>query len=222
MTDGFRKSFSRSAEQGLRIEAFVPVASLPGEYRRMMFHANQVASVLEFDEKRSGIVLESGVTIPVALSFDRLKVMIYEPDFKTGNSIDLTLVTGAVVADVVPVKLSTDFNPVAPSADETSKGPEVSLEIILYARASRGQDRQYKRHRIQAERISYFEPNAERKDNETYLKIKKTDGSTFDIFVQIPIAHFAQQLAQAKAERRESLDLCGITAPKSGQSFVMG
>lgn len=222
MTDGFKKSFSRNADQGLRIEACVPVASMPGEYRRMMFHAREVASVLELDDKRSGIVLENGVTIPVAIAFDKLKNMIYDPDFRTGNSIDLTLVTGAVVADVVPVKLSTEFNPVSPAGVDAPKGPEKSLEIILYARTSRTQDRQYKRYRVQADRIAYFEPNAERKNTETYLKIKQSDGSTFDIYIQMPVAHFAQQLALAKAERRESIDLCDITAPKPGQNFIMG
>lgn len=222
MVDGFKKSFSRSADQGLRIEAFVPVAWMPGEYRRIMFHANQVTSVLELDEKRSGIILESGVAIPVAIAFDKLKIMIYEPDFKTGNSIDLTLVTGAVVADAVPVKLSTNFNPVSSTDAEAAKGPEKALEIILYARTSRAQDRQYKRYRIQADRISFFEPNSERKGSETYIRIRQSDSSNLDIFAQIPAANFAQQLALAKAERRESIDLCDITAPIAGQNFIMG
>src|SRR5687768_16623046 len=97
-------------DQDLLIEAKAPVSGGEG-YRRIAFRASYIDYLFEIDDKISGITLRNGVTIPVALSFSDLKTQVYAPDFRTGGSIDLTLVTGEAASSAPSVSLSAEFNP---------------------------------------------------------------------------------------------------------------
>lgn len=205
--------------EDLVVTAYAPVEGASDKWRKIAFKASLVDYVYEIDDKLSGIVLKSGVTIPVNMKFEQLRENIYQPDLSTGNGIDLTLVTGKAVGEVQRLRLSKTFNP---AAQEQAPGKPAGVEIIMFARAQKT-DREFRLVRVHESQIGYFEPSATRKETETYVQLKdgqSIDGWT-DFYVPLQLDHFAYYLNQARAQGSGSLDLAETTRPKSTRGLTM-
>ncbi len=214
---GRAKLLSRDSDEELIIEALAPVEG-SAEFRSIAFKESRIDYLFALDDRLSGIVLNNGVTIPVAMPFSELKSRIYDNDFDTGNRIDLTLVTGKPVADEKALRLAKKFNPAA----EEPKGEEKSLEISLYAHAEET-DRKFRRLKLLESQIAFFEPHAGRKDKETFIQLKpgqSIDGWT-KFYVAVPMHHFTYYINQAKNSAQAVLDLCEATRVKETASLKM-
>lgn len=216
---GKARVFSRDREDDLLIEALAPVEGRD-EFRAIAFRESRIDYLFSFDENLSGITLNNGVTIPVALPFAELKRRIYCNDFDTGGAIDLTLVTGKPVKDEQELRLSKKFNPAAEAAPVVADGKD--LEIILIAHG-KPTDRQFKRLRVPESAIGYFEPHNDRKDKETFVSLKP--GCTIDgwsqFYVAAPLHYFTYYINQAKSRGDAVLDLSETTRPKDTSSLKM-
>ncbi|MDE1153134.1 MAG: hypothetical protein PW788_11410 [Micavibrio sp.] len=206
------------ADEDFLIEAFAPVEGGKDAWRRIAFRAGNVDYLHEIDEKTSGITLKNGVTIPTTLPFAELKRQIFEPDTSTGNSIDLSLVTGAAVGAVAAVRLSKNFNPAAETAKAETKKP---MEIIVFAHEARN-DRNFRRLIFTDAMIDNFEAHPERKDSETYISLKKTLDDWDDFYIPLPLTTFTYYLDEAKRRGAPQLDLGEATRPKSTAALKMG
>lgn len=217
--EGLGGSFARGAGGGdeLRIEALAPVEGQAGGFRRICFPASLVSYLVEFSKDVSGIVLQGGVTIPVALGFDELKKQVYEPDFRTGHSIDLTLVTGARVGEVERVRLSKTFNPVSEKSAETM---EKDLRIRLFVHF-KPNDREFHCVEVKFSQIQHFEPSFHRMNAETFVKLKEPVADRTEFWLQMPMADFAAWIAHGKQNDRELIDITEGTRPKRASSYNM-
>jgi hypothetical protein len=75
---GKARVFSGGRDQDLLIEALAPVEG-SNEFRAIAFRESRIGYLFAFDENLSGITLDNGVTIPVALPFAELKATISIP-----------------------------------------------------------------------------------------------------------------------------------------------
>lgn len=215
---GKARVFSRDRENDLLIEALAPVEG-SDEFRAIAFRESRIDYLFSFDEKLSGITLNNGVTIPVALPFAELKQKIYGNDFDTGGSLDLTLVTGKPVKDEQELRLSKKFNPAAENAPPADDNP---LEIVLFAHG-KPTDREFKRLRIREDQISFYEQHADRKDRETFITLKPgqaADGWS-KFYVATPLNYFTYYLSHAKQEGQTVIDLSEATRPKDTSTLRM-
>ena len=99
----------------LLIEARVPEKNNPAVFHAIAFKANAVDYVMEVNDAVSALVLKSGVTIAVAHPFQKLKEMVYDPNFRSGPSLDLTAVTGEAVKNISLRRLADEFKTEAKS-----------------------------------------------------------------------------------------------------------
>ncbi len=208
--------FSRNSEEDLLIEVLAPVVSQDSGFRRILFRASSIDFLYEVDAGISGIALNNGAAIPVALSFAELKKTIYEADFRTGNSIDLSLVTGPAVGEIEKIRLSRDFNPSA-SADKPSGK---SIQIRLCARMSKV-DEKFVNIAVDESQIAYFEPHCDRKETETFFQLKDefNINGRKNFWAKIPLSIYAQRVSIAKNHGTEVLDLTDLTRPKDDRNY---
>jgi hypothetical protein len=201
----------------LLIEAQAPVAGAgPGvQFRQIAFRASRIDYVYQAGEGVSAIKLNDGVTIPVAMPFPELKSRIYDNDFRTGGSIDLSLVTGAAVKDQLFPKLSKEFNP---AAEDAAPAPDSDIAITMFVHA-KPDDRHFKLLTVQASQIAHFEPHSQRKDRETYVALKKPLEGIQSFYVNMPITHFTYYLDNAKKTGEKTLQLGEATRPKDTSSL---
>lgn len=211
-------TFGGNSSDELRIDALAPVEGQAGQFRRICFPASLVSYLIEFEADVSGIVLHSGVTIPVALGFAELKKQVYEPDFRTGSSIDLTLVTGARVREVERAKLSKSFNPVSEKGEGDPGSQDFKLR--LFARFNQ-LDRQFHCVEINNSQIAYFEPNHNRKEFETFIRLSKPVMGHENLWVTMPLSTFAQWVLYAKKQGIELIDLSEHTRPRNDRGYRM-
>ena len=208
----------RMGGEDLLVEAYAPVEGKADEYRRISFKSQLIDYVFEIDDKLSGLVLSNGVTIPVALTFDSLKAAVYEPDFKSGSGIDLTLVTGKAVGDVQAVRLAKTFNPAASAEAPKENKP---LQITGFAHPKQSLDMGFKRLSFYDSQIDHFEPSTARPDSETFIQLKtgySADGLT-TFFLPIPLTSFTYLLNQAKQQGQAALDISEMTRPKTTKNL---
>lgn len=215
---GKARLLSRENEDDLLIEAMAPVEG-GGGFRAIAFKASRIDCVFAIADRISAITLNNGVTIPVALPFAELKQRIYRNDFSEGGSIDLTLVSGAAVGEVQELRLAKKFNP---AAESPAPGNEEPLKITLFAHG-KSTDREFRRITVSERQIDYFEPNAQRKETDTFVSLKKgvsIDGWT-EFFVAMPLTNFAYYINQAKLAGRDALDLSEATRPRDTKTLRM-
>ena len=199
-------------DQDLLVEAQVPVAGAPGAaFCQIAFKASRIDYVYQAGDAVSAIKLNDGVQIPVALHFTELKKRIYDNDFRTGGSIDLSLVTGPVVKDQLFPKLSKAFNPAAEDAEPAAADSDVAITMFVHAKPD---DRHFKLLTVQASQISHFEPHSQRKDRETFVSLKKAVEGLTSFYVNMPITHFTYYLDNAKKSGETVLQLGEATRPK--------
>lgn len=214
---GKTKRFALEGDEDLLIEALAPVEGTD-QYRAIAFRESRIDYLFAFDEKLSGIVLNNGVTIPVALPFADLKRRIYENDFSTGGGIDLTLVTGKPVTEEKELRLSKKFNPAAEAPVATDK----PMDIIMFVH-SEPNDRKFKLVRFQESQIAYFEPHSSRKDKETFISLKPgvtADGLT-KFYVAMPLHYYTHYLTRAKQAGDAVMDLTEATRPRDSASLKL-
>jgi hypothetical protein len=214
---GKARVLSRTEESDLLIEALTPVEG-GGDFRAIAFKASRIDCVFAIEDKISAILLDNGVTIPVALPFADLKRRIYRNDFSEGDSIDLTLVSGKAVGAVQELRLAKKFNPAAAEAPTT----DTVLKVTMFAHA-KATDREFRRITVSEKQIDFYEPSAQRKDTDTFISLKKgvtIDGWT-DFFVAMPLTNFTYYLNQAKLAGREALDISEATRPRDTKALKM-
>lgn len=215
---GFNGKAQRLSEDDFLIEAQAPIEG--SGFRPVIFRASRIDYLFGFNDEISGLRLDDGVTIPVAMPLPDLKKKIYSPDFREMPFLDLTAVTGEVVGEVERIRLSKNFNPVAPKQEA---GEEAVLEIVAHVHAKR-EDRQFKRVRFSDAAIAHYEPHVDRPDKEIWVSLK--DGHSaggFDgFYVPIPLASFLWYLDNAKKEGWQVLDLSENTRPKNSNNFKLG
>ncbi len=206
------KSLGGGGEEDLLIEAQAPVSGAGAglQFRQVAFRASRIDYIYEAAEGVSAIKLNDGVTIPVAMQFNELKSRIYNNDFRDGGSIDLSLVTGARVKDVLYPKLSKAFNP---AAEEPVVAPDSDLLITMFVHG-KPTDREFKLLTFKASQIDCFEPHASRKDKETYVALKKPVDGLEAFYVNMPITHFTYYIDNAKKNGEKVLQLGEATRPK--------
>ncbi|MEZ0261772.1 MAG: hypothetical protein ACAH80_12235 [Alphaproteobacteria bacterium] len=199
--------------EDLLIEAQAPVAGAgPGvQFRQIAFRASRIDYVYEAGDGLSAIKLLDGVTIPVAMHFGELKNRIYNNDFRTGGSIDLSLVTGPTVKDKLFPRLSKEFNPAAEDAPAPATDTDLAITMFVHAKPD---DRHFKLVTLAASNISHFEPHSQRKDKETYVALKRPVEGLQAFYVNMPITHFAYYLDNAKKSGETTLQLGEVTRPK--------
>lgn len=204
------KVFSIGNADDLVITAFAPVDSAEGGWRQIAFKAAQVDYVFQIDKDISAMTLKNGVTIPVVMSFERLRQMVYEPDMSTGSGIDLTLITGNAVRDVQAVRLSTKFTPVAEA--EGKKLPLVNkpLKIAVFVRQSEQQNFQMffiTDDRIDWAKVEGVEQAKNGKATKLALLYDKGPFGESSILIDMPRPAFMELYNKAKMEGASELDL---------------
>jgi|GEM_PF-1860621 len=217
------KDFSRAArarrlsEDDLLVRAQAPVDA--GGFRPVVFRSNRIDYLLSFNEDISGITLDDGVTIPVALPLSKLEQKVYAPDFKDAPVLDLMPVTGEVVAEVEAIRLSRHFNP---AAVVTGAKAEAPVEIVSFAHAKK-QDRQFSRIRFSDKAIHYFEPHVERPDRETWVSLKEGHAANGlrGFYLPMPMPTFMWYLDHAKKEGLATLDITEATRPRDTKNFKL-
>ncbi len=200
----------------LLIEAQAPIEGHQKEYRRMAFKASQVDYLYEIDDKTSGMVLANGIAIPVALAFAELKKQVYTPDLSTGANLDLSLVTGAAVAEARALRLSKEFNPAA----EAPKAEAGELNIVMYAHLG-PTDKEFRRVVLPESLIDHFEAHSQRKDTEIYIALKDTLDDWDEMYAAVSLPNFTWHIENAKKNGEAQLDLTDVTRPKNTTSLRM-
>lgn len=198
--------------EDLLVEAQVPVAGAPGAaFCQIAFRASRIDYVYQAGDGVSAIKLNDGVTIPVAMPFTELKKRIYDNDFRTGGSIDLSLVTGPAVKEQLFPKLSKAFNPAAEDAAPDAADNDVAITMFVHIKPD---DRQFKLLTVNASQIAHFEPHSQRKDRETFVSLKRPLEGHQSFYVNMPITHFTYYLDNAKKSGEKVLQLGEATRPK--------
>lgn len=212
-----RSGFARGADDDLLIEAQAPVDG--GGFRPVVFRRSRIDYLFGFNDEVSGMALDDGVTIPVALPLPVLKRKIYQFDEDFDGGLDLSAVTGEAVQAVESLRLSKRFNPAA-EAPEPQK--EKLLEIVAHVHAKKA-DRQFKRVRFSEKAISYYEPHVERPEKEIWVQLKDDHsvGGFSGFYVPMPLSTFLWHLDGAKKDGRGTLDLSEPTRPKQSTGFKL-
>jgi len=212
-----RSGFGGTPDDDLLIEAQAPVEG--GGFRPVVFRRSRIDYLFGFNDEISGLTLDDGVTVPVALPLAALKQKVFQPDEDMAGGLDLMTVTGEVVNEVERIRLSRQFNPAAEVQDARDEKP---LEIVAHVHGKRS-DRQFKRVRFPEKAISYYEPHAERPDKEIYVQLKDgyTAGGFTSFYVPLSLSNFLWYLDSAKKEGRTSLDLSEVTRPKHSTEFKL-
>lgn len=212
-----RSGFGRTTDDDLLIEAQAPVDG--SGFRTVVFRRSRVDYLFGFNDDISGMTLDDGVTIPVALPLADLKRKIYQPDEETDNGLDLTAVTGTVLEEVKPIHLSKQFNP---AAEVQEAREEKQLDIVAHVHAKKA-DRQFKRVRFSEKTISFYEPHIDRPEKEIWVQLKDgyTAGGFSGFYMALPLSTFLWYLDNAKKEGRGSLDLSEVTRPKNSTGFKL-
>lgn len=204
------KVFTMGDADDLIITAFAPVEGAEGGWRQIAFKAQQVDYVSQIDNDISAMTLKNGVTIPVVMAFERLRETVYQPDMSTGNSIDLTLITGRAVGDVQTVRLSKKFNPAAGA--ETEKRPFVNkpLKIAVFVRQSEQQNFQMffiSDDRIDWAKVEGVEQAKNGKATKLALLYDKGPFGESSVLIDMPRPAFMELYNKAKMEGATELDL---------------
>lgn len=206
------KVFTMGNADDLIITAFAPVEGASGDWRQIAFKASQVDYVFQVDNDISAMTLKNGVTIPVVMSFERLRQTVYQPDMSTGSGIDLTLITGNAVRDVQAVRLSTKFNPVAEQETEGKKLPLVNkpLKIAVFVRQSEQQNFQMffiSDDRIDWAKVEGVDQAKNGKATKLALLYDKGPFGETSIMIDMPRPAFMELYNKAKMEGATELDL---------------
>ncbi len=212
-----KSGFGRNPDDDLLIEAQAPIDG--GGFRPVIFRRSRIDYLFGFNDEISGLTLDDGVTIPVAMPLAHLKQKVFQPDEDTDNGLDLMAVTGDVVNEVARVRLSRQFNPAAEMQEAKEEKP---LEIVAHVHAKKA-DRQFKRVRFSEKNISFYEPHVERPEKEIWVQLKDgyTAGGFTGFYVPLSLSNFLWYLDSAKKEGRASLDLSEVTRPKTSTEFKL-
>jgi hypothetical protein len=151
------------------------------------FPAAAVDGVMGLGEKRSALVLRSGMKIPVALSYEELEKKIYTSDFRE-PLLDLRDVTGKA-ADTLQLKIRAFLRQADSNNVVTYDFPEVSVVSIEAIETSRSKSGK-------AVRISF---NAAAKNYPFGDK---------SAILDMPYDDYTVFLAAAKEQGLDTLNLC--------------
>jgi hypothetical protein len=170
-----KSGFGRAPDDDLLIEAQAPIEG--GGFRPVIFRRSRIDYLFGFNDEISGLTLDDGVTIPVAMPLAKLKQKVFQPDEDTDSGLDLMAVTGDVVNKVERIRLSRQFNPAAEMQEAKEEKP---LDIVAHVHAQKA-DRQFKRVRFSEKIISFYEPHVDRPEKEIWVQLR--DGHTAGGFI---------------------------------------
>jgi hypothetical protein len=189
----------------LRIAALVPEKNNPNIFRAITFRAGEISYLMEAGEGVSALVLKNSVTVPVALAYQELNRMIYEPDFRAGNILDLTAVTGQAAKDVRVSRLADEFN--APSKSG----------LVISAILRRGSSNSAVGFDFSESDIaSYADESGTRAKTGHSVRIFFNDsvktpfGKEATHHLDMPYSDFIKELFNAKKNGLAKLDLCSL------------
>lgn len=103
------RAFSTESPDFL-IEAYVTESGNTGKFHTIIFKAGEISYLTDINENISAIVLKNNIYIPIKMPLQQLKQKIYQPDFKSGATIDLKDVSGKCMKDALIPTLSNKFN----------------------------------------------------------------------------------------------------------------
>ncbi|MCE9507277.1 MAG: hypothetical protein K8R48_03035 [Alphaproteobacteria bacterium] len=189
----------------LRIEALVPEKNNVGVIRTILFRAGEISYVMDVSDKVSALVLKNNVTIAVALPYQELNRMIYEPDFRQASLLDLKPFTGPAIKDVLVPKLADEFN--APS-----KSGLVISAILRRGSSNNAVGFDFSESDI----ASYSDESGTRSKTGHSVRIifnalaKTPFGKDATHHIDMPYADFMKELVNAKKNGLAKLDLCSL------------
>lgn len=198
----------------LRVDAMAAEKNNAGVFHPVSFRTTAIEYVMEIKDGVSAMVLYSGVTIPVALPFEKLKQMIYEPNIRDGMVVDLMKVTGTAVKDVLAPKLAEKFNQQGP-------GLKTALKIKAYLRANA--ENRFVEFSFYETDIASLTP-----ETGTRSKTKKSVSIKFNTAVKkgpfgsealldMPHEDYLLYVSSAKSQGVPELDLCKIFVDNPGK-----
>lgn len=190
------------------IEAFVPEKNNPAQFHRVAFKTSAIEYLMEINDRVSCVVLKNSLTIPVALSFRELKRAIHEPDFKTGTSLDFTLITGKAVAGIQMPQLADAFN-----AANNEKG------TLIRAVLRKWSSNEFVTYDFNESSIASLKPMETIRSRSGHALVVKfntaADSGPFndgEAILDMPKDDFINLLAAARGNGFNILDLCAVFA----------
>lgn len=196
MKKEFSIAYTRDVE-GLLIDALAPVEN-GGGFRAISFRAGRIDYLCQLSERASAIVLQSGIAIPVALSYADLKKVVYEADMETGASIDLTLVTGPAAKDAMMPKLARSFN-------EEARPLQIRA-LVRKRRGSATAEWRFNEAMIKNFQQESTEKSRCRKSVWMKLEVKGPFGDQ-QVMLDMPYDDFISMLSTARQQDKDVLDL---------------
>lgn len=179
-----------------------------GNLQRLVFPASNIDHLREKAADRCAVVLKSGVSLTVALAMDTLYDKIYRPDFRQGDTLDLTsyCVEEEKPADKKLVRKA--FNDNAGPLTITAQVRKPETNSVANLTFSEADIRHYYAEATarsksgQSVRI-YF--NAEMKK-----KLPFSSMTADYVMLDMPNADLLAALQKAKEEGTGKLDLCAL------------
>ena len=191
-------SFS-SLDRDVLIEALAPQKGA-SEFHALIFRASAIDCLMEVNEKVSAIVLRNGITIPVALPYQKLKQSVYAPDFKDGPILNLLNETGHAAKDILVPGLSDEFN------DKAGLVIRATLRKL-------GTNETVRMDFSEAAMLSYAPDSNTRSKTSHSVLVKFTPETNVPLNTQtahidMPYEDFMTYLDEAKKKGLKTLDLC--------------
>ncbi len=199
----------------LLIEAMVQEKNNPHVFHPITFKVNTIEYIMHIDDDSAAIVLRSNVVIPIAMPYKDLKQKIYAPDFKDGNYLDLTEVTGTTTEDKQAPSLKDQFN-------EPTKQNKKDLTIRAFLRIKDA--RQFTMVEFKDSDIAYIghiSDNTLHPSQTSLIFTFKNPlsgiGNAFVILDNVSESEFKTLLAEAKKKNIELLDLYDYTTQRDSK-----
>jgi hypothetical protein len=189
----------------LRIAALVPEKNNDGVFRTILFRAGEISYMMDVNVMVSILVLKSNVIIPVAMPLKKLEQMVYEPDFRAGDVLDLKPFTGETVKDAQVPELSDKFN------TKSKSGLFISA-ILRKGNSNNAVNFNFSESDV----ASYAAESGTRAKTSKSVKIvfnasvNTPFGKDASHHLDMPYEDFIKELVSAKTKGLPKLDLCTL------------
>jgi len=224
VTKGFQPVALRStqATYDFWIKLFVEVKGQK-KFSRLTTKKSNVSSIIEFDEERSLLVLDSGVQIPIKMDDLNLleKLESFSPN-KTHKFLDLTQVTGPACEPTKPVKLVESFKKASP--EKVTTAPH-ELPLKIKAFVHRVEDMNYEECSIKGnyKLFEFWDTKLDMPrtkfgaNNPMYLEMQNKDDvpfSEFGFYIEMSGDAFLEIMNVARLTGQTEIDLTEQTRLK--------
>jgi hypothetical protein len=189
----------------LRIEALAPEKNNADVFHTILFRLGEISYLMDVNAEVSALVLKNSITIPVALPYKKLEQMVYAPDFRTGDTLDLKPFTGETVKDVLVPSLADEFN--------AKSGLRISVMLRKLSSTSTIPFDFY-----ESDIAQYISSNGTKAKEGLSVKIvfnssvKKLPFGENKAFIDMSYEDFMREFSAAKAAGQAKLDLIALFA----------